>query len=110
MLIDVFEKIFGAVFSLVVEGLLPRKKIVRIVKDNELVIDVRSTKEFAESHFKRSINIPLDKIDSLAKKYDKNMTIIVCCVSGRRSKKARIRLQDLGFENVENAKSWTNLK
>lgn len=107
---DIF---FGEVFSELVARIWRRmfpKKTGKHVKSDEIVIDVRTPGEYAEEHFKRSINIPLDNIDSVAKKYEKAAKIIVCCASGARSEKARIRLEDLGFENVENAGSWTNLK
>ena len=41
---------------------------------------------------------------------DKNEVIITCCVSGRRSNKAKEILKSKGYNNVFNGGGWKSLK
>lgn len=74
----------------------------------KIIVDVRSHKEFAEAANPNSINIPLDELESKLSTLDKNKTIVVCCVSGRRSALAAAILKKHGFQNVINAGPWRN--
>lgn len=65
-----------------------------INNDNYIIVDVRTSDEYEESHLKDAINIPYDQIDGTL---DKNKTILVYCQSGRRSKIAHDKLTNLGF-------------
>ena len=81
---------------------------MEIIKNNKtsILIDVRSKQEYIENNIKGSINIPLyelrKKADEVLK--DKNQTIIVCCQSGGRSKKAVEILSKMGYTNLFNLK------
>ena len=68
-----------------------------------IIIDVRSESEFKESSIENSINIPLDELNSsLNEIKDKNQVIITCCLSGKRSSKAKEILKSNGYKNVFN--------
>lgn len=84
------------------------KKLQEIMQKNTntLLIDVRSKQEFKEEHLEGSINIPLYEIDKqLYKIPDKQSTIVVYCASGHRSKQAKEKLEELGYENVYHLKN-----
>ena len=68
-----------------------------------LLIDVRNVDEYRGGHVPGSINIPLDRIDSVTKKAkDRDMRIFVYCLSGSRSGQAVRRMKQLGYTNTVN--------
>lgn len=71
-----------------------------------LVIDVRSRREFGETHLNGSINIPLSEIKRNIKKYvkDKNRKLLICCQSGIRSARAVEMLESIGYTEAYNLK------
>lgn len=84
------------------------KKLKDIIKKdtNAILLDVRSKQEFEEGHLEGSINIPLYEIDKQLNKIpDKQCTIIIYCASGHRSKQAKEKLENLGYENVYHLKN-----
>ncbi len=95
-----------------------KKHFFRHMKDNDItledlrikqlegaeIIDVRSSREYKESHIKGSINIPEYEIDENFKNIVKNKDkpIVVYCSSGFRSTRAYKKLRDMGYSNVYN--------
>lgn len=78
------------------------------IKDKEtLLIDVRSSQEYDEGHINGAINIPIYNIKKEIQKVtnNKEQTIILYCSTGARSRKAKIELEKLGYENVYNLKN-----
>lgn len=65
-----------------------------------LLIDVRTTGEYASGHIPTAINIPVDVISSMPPEVEKDLLLIVYCRSGNRSAVARGILEDLGFTNL----------
>ena len=83
----------------------------QLMADGAIIIDVRSTGEFASGHIKGSINIPVTKLaNNLNKLKDKKKTIITCCASGSRSAAAKSILKSSGYVNTYNGGSWMSLK
>ena len=78
------------------------------IRGDAMIIDVRTSKEFADNSNPESINIPLDELESKLATLDKEKTLIVCCASGRRSAIAAALLKKNGFANVVDAGSWRN--
>lgn len=66
--------------------------------DKIVLIDVRETSEYAESHILGSRNIPLGEINNID--LDKETTIIVYCLSGVRSQSAAETLISMGYTSV----------
>lgn len=82
----------------------------QLVKDGALILDVRTTAEFANGHIKGSINVPLNKLPQyLPKLKDKAQVLITCCASGSRSAEALSVLKFNGYANAYNGGSWLSL-
>lgn len=71
-----------------------------------IIIDVRSRREFKETHLNGAINIPLPEIRRSAERYirNKQSKILVCCEYGIRSKQAVSILENMGYTQVYNLK------
>ena len=70
--------------------------------DDYILLDVRTTAEFAQGHIPGAICIPNETIgtEEIPQLPDKDATILVYCRSGNRSKQASQKLADLGYTNV----------
>ena len=68
-----------------------------------IIIDARTTEEFAEGHIPDAVLIPEYEIADRAPSElpDKEQLILVYCRSGRRSKIASQALVELGYTNVK---------
>ena len=68
-----------------------------------IIVDARTTEEFAEGHIPDAVLIPEYEIADRAPSElpDKERLILVYCRSGRRSKIASQALADLGYTNVK---------
>ena len=68
-----------------------------------IIVDARTTEEFAEGHIPNAILIPEYEIADRTPSElpDKDQLILVYCRSGRRSKIASQALADLGYTNVK---------
>jgi len=71
-----------------------------------LIIDVRTSGEFASAAAPGSLNIPLDQLPQRMTELDRGKPIILCCASGSRSAYAQRFLQQAGFGEVYNAGPW----
>lgn len=94
-----FSKLFG-----------PKVDMGQLIKDGAVIVDVRSTGEYAGGHIKGSMNIPLDQLSGKLNKLNKNKPIITCCASGMRSASAKGMLKSKGFTEVYNGGSWMSLR
>jgi phage shock protein E len=67
-----------------------------------LVVDVRTPEEFREGKIAKSINVPLDQLESLILKKvpDKSKKLFVICYSGSRSAAAMRILKHLGYMDI----------
>jgi rhodanese-related sulfurtransferase len=83
-------------------------EFVRLVADtNNVVLDVRTPREYASSHLVGAINLNLRDADfaKQAEKLDKGRTCLVYCAVGARSASACQKLRALGFKNLVNLKT-----
>lgn len=67
-----------------------------------ILLDVRTREEYACGHAQNSTNVPLDELDSVAGKTDKDVPLFVYCLSGARSGQAVRILKRYGFTDVRN--------
>ena len=81
-------------------------------KKGAIIFDVRNNSEYKEGHINGAISFPDYNInEETIKKFNLNHedVILVYCSTGSRSKKAKKRLEKLGFENVYNLyNGWKN--
>ena len=88
-------------------GLGPKVNYKELIVNGALLIDVRSTHEFAGAKAQGSQNIPLDTITSKVSKLKKlNKPIVLCCASGMRSGSATSILKGKGLTEVYNGGSY----
>ena len=75
------------------------------ISKGAVIIDVRTSREFAEGHYPGAINIPHHDILTGVKKMElaKSEVLILYCRIGNRSAKAQGLLIDAGFTNTQNA-------
>ncbi len=71
---------------------------VHLTKNRELLIDVRTNREWLRNGKRGSINIPYDQIHTL--NVDKSTKIVLYCNTNRRANIAKERLLILGYNNV----------
>ena len=72
-------------------------------RNDYIILDVRTEKEFSEGHIPGAVLIPDYEIAERAANElpDKDQLILVYCRSGRRSKIASEKLAELGYKNVK---------
>lgn len=80
-----------------------------IDRDDVLVIDVRTEREFKGDHHPRSKNIPLAELESRLKEIPMDQPIMLCCASGMRSGIAKGMLKKKGYQDLFNAGTYRNL-
>lgn len=81
--------------------------------DNYLLLDVRTPKEYDESHIEGALNVDIlnpEAFETGVSQLDSDKTLMIYCRSGRRSRKAAQKLQEMGFEKIYDLeggfKSW----
>ncbi len=80
------------------------------ISEKALIVDVRTTEEFAAGNYKGSINIPLAEVENNIKRFgNKDQKIIVYCRSGNRSGQAKKILEKHGYKNVLNGGGLVNM-
>lgn len=74
-------------------------------KDNMLVIDVRSEREFQATAVQGAINLPLPQLERRIREVvaDEDTPIALYCASGARSGIACMMLEQMGYAHVSNA-------
>jgi len=89
---------------------LTRQQLLELRQRGAVVLDVRTSAEFAQGHPKGARNIPLGQLKARLGELDKDKPILACCASGMRSGSACSILRKAGFKEVHNLGPWTNLQ
>lgn len=75
-----------------------------------VVVDVRTSQEFAGGHVPGSLNIPMQEIMERLEELRKlNPPLVLCCASGNRSGQVATYLNGIGIV-CENAGSWMEVE
>lgn len=90
-MLGIFKKIFGASDD---------TQLKETIAAGAILLDVRSTGEFASGNIKGSINIPVDRLGNQVQVLKKDKPIVVYCRSGARSMAAKSILNKKGFTNI----------
>ena len=91
-------------------GIGPKVDLGEIIANGAVIVDVRTSGEYATGHINGSMNIPLAALNSGMAKLKKDKPVITVCASGMRSASAKSTLIANGFKEVYNAGSWYSLK
>jgi rhodanese-related sulfurtransferase len=65
-----------------------------------VILDVRTTEEFAIEHIEGAINIPVDELENRIGELDKKDELLVYCRTGSRSSRAVDTLTKNGFTKI----------
>jgi len=77
-------------------------------EESAQLVDVRSPSEFAQGALPNAINLPLNSINQADTILAKDKPIILYCVTGTRTRMAKIQLNNFGFDNVHDLGSFQN--
>jgi len=90
----------------------PSAALTALQRPDSVLIDVRTTKEYAEGALPGATRIETqDLAERIAKVApDKNAPVVLHCRTGRRSSAAQDLLQQLGYSQVINAGGYDDLK
>ena len=79
---------------------------VKLINNDAVVVDVRSSEAFSKGHIVNARSVPLDELDGHVDKLAKfkNKPIVAVCDAGIASNKAANSLRKSGFESVYNLK------
>jgi phage shock protein E len=80
-----------------------------LVNNGAQIIDVRTAAEFNNKHYRKSKNIPLQKLRESFGEIDKSKPVITICASGARSGSAKSILEDAGYE-AYNGGGWSGFE
>ncbi len=77
-------------------------KVMELLKNNALLIDVRSKESYVKEHIKGAINIPVNEIENRLNEIPKDRPVVVYCtnVNCTASLSAAQKLTSLGYSNV----------
>ena len=80
------------------------EELLKMQKNGAIIVDVRNSREYSEGHIFGSINIAEYEIKEKIEKIipNKNLTIILYCLSGTRSMHALKKIKKMGYMHVYN--------
>ncbi len=85
-----------------ITDITPRELQERLANESLLILDVRSSQEYATGHIVGSQLLPLPELRQHSQTLPKNQPIVCVCRSGMRSKTACKQLAKLGFTDLIN--------
>ena len=81
---------------------VPVSAVRGLVESGAYIVDVREKGEYAASHLKNAVNIPLSELRARMNEIPKDRPVYLHCRSSQRSYNAIMALQQNGFGNVVN--------
>ncbi|MBC3847492.1 rhodanese-like domain-containing protein [Winogradskyella echinorum] len=87
-----------------------KRQVEMYLKNEAVILDVRTQREWDAGHIKNSIHIPLSELNNRVEEVKQlNKPIIACCASGVRSAKAA---KFLNLNNIDaiNGGGWISLQ
>jgi phage shock protein E len=79
-----------------------------LVEEGAVLLDVRSSVEYAMNHLDGAVNIPVDELGARTRELDPDAEIVVYCLSGHRSEQAGRILTGAGLRHVHDLGSIAN--
>lgn len=89
---------------------VPAQQLPQIIKDEHVLIDVRTPAEYRAEHVEGAELHPLDKLDAeaLCRQHNPAKPLYILCQSGKRASMAAEKLSASGHENVYVIEGGTN--
>ena len=81
---------------------VPVSAVRSLVESGAYIVDVREKGEYAASHLKNAVNIPLSELRRRIDEIPRDRPVYLHCRSSQRSYNAIMALQQYGFDNVVN--------
>ncbi|SFC16068.1 NADPH-dependent 2,4-dienoyl-CoA reductase, sulfur reductase [Alkalibacterium subtropicum] len=81
---------------------VPVTKVRELVENKAMIIDAREENEYAKSHIKGAVNIPLSQFRDRLDEIPKDQPVYVHCRSSQRSYNMVRALGHLGYSNIYN--------
>jgi phage shock protein E len=87
-----------------------------LIASGAIVIDVRTTDEYASDHLRNAVNLPVQELPSRLGEIDKLVAgdkarpIVVYCAAGTRAAKAKSQLEAVGYTHVVNGGGLDDLR
>ena len=78
------------------------KSLIEEGENDYLLVDVRTEEEYEGGYIPSAINIPVQSIERNPPDLPKDSLVIVYCRSGGRSSRAKLILEELGYDKVVN--------
>lgn len=79
------------------------------LRNGAMLVDVRTPDEFAAGSANGALNIPLQILPAKLDLLPKSRQIVVFCRSGMRSAEAKRYLDQQGYRNVINGRTWQDV-
>ena len=80
------------------------------IKDDVIILDVRTQSEWNTGHIDKALHIPLNELENrISEISNLNKPVITCCASGIRSAKATKILKQNTIKTI-NGGGWKSLK
>lgn len=86
------------------------EQLEKVISQESFLVDVRTSGEFSLGSVKGAVNIPLGNLRDQLFKFKDQKNIVVFCKSGVRSAQAKRILEQNGFQNVTNGRTWKNVQ
>ncbi len=84
-------------------------ELKKLVKEGAILIDVRSPQEYKEGHLDNAILIPEYDINKkILDRFNIDEEIILYCSTGNRSKKAKKKMEKMGYVKIYNLRDGIN--
>lgn len=100
--------IIGFFFFRTMRGRIGAERARQMIKEGAVLLDVRTSGEFAQGRIRGTKNVPLDELRHRIVKMvpDKNTGILCHCASGMRSGAAASQLRGMGYTRAFNLGSF----
>lgn len=69
-----------------------------LIEGGALLVDVREAGEWRSGHAPQARHVPLARLSAEAKRFRKDVPVVVMCASGARSKSGAAQLRSLGYQ------------
>jgi phage shock protein E len=89
--------VVGATVAIVAHDEAPRAEAHHVIESGGLLLDVRSTDEFANGHLDGARNVPILELESRIAELPRDRPLVVYCSAGGRSAWAAHVLRARGF-------------